>query len=277
MESELQDIEEEHPHPYYSFRTIWISDIHLGTKDCKADYLLDFFRHTHSEKLYLVGDIIDGWRLKRGWHWPEAHSTVMQKVLRKSRKGAQVVFIPGNHDAFLRDYLGINFGGITVLKSDIHHTIDGKRLLVMHGDEFDAVIKYAPWLAYIGDHAYVLALRVNHYVNLIREKLGLPYWSLSAMLKQKVKKAVQLIGDFEHFLAQAAKKMGMDGVVCGHIHCAEMREIEGILYCNDGDWVESCTALVEHYDGRLQILHWTDIMQARTTLTPDEEQLALFS
>lgn len=256
------------------YRTIWISDIHLGTKDCKADFLLDFLRHNDSEMLYLVGDIVDGWRLKRGWHWPESHSTVIQKVLRKSRKGTAVTFIPGNHDEFLRDYVELEFGGIALEHEIVHETADGRKLLVVHGDEFDGVMKYAKWLAFIGDRAYVLALRMNHYFNVVRRKMGMPYWSLSAHLKHKVKQAVQIISDYESYLVHEAKRRGLDGVVCGHIHHAEIKQMEDITYYNDGDWVESCTALVEHHNGTMEIVHWTDI-RGFEEHEDDDQQLEL--
>ena len=253
------------------FRTIWLSDIHLGTRDCKAEFLLDFLKYTESEKLYLVGDIVDGWRLKRGWHWPEAHSTFIQKILRKSRKGTEVIFIPGNHDEFLRAYTGMVFGGITLKLNDKHITADGRSLFILHGDEFDGVMRYARWLAYVGDRAYYVALRLNHYINLLRMRLGKPYWSLSAYLKHKVKNAVQLISQFEHDISDIARKEGCDGVVCGHIHHAEMKQFGDVTYYNDGDWVESCTALVEHFDGRMEILHWTQEMAKR-----EQAQMGLF-
>jgi UDP-2,3-diacylglucosamine pyrophosphatase LpxH len=241
------------------FRTVFISDIHLGTRGCKADYLLDFLRHTDCETLYLVGDIFDGWRLKRTWYWPQAHNDVVQKLLRKVRKGMRLVYVPGNHDEVLRGYLGMHFGGVEVTKEAIHETADGKRLLVIHGDEFDGVVKYARWLALLGDWAYVTMLQVNTWFNFLRRKLGFGYWSLSAYLKHRVKNAVQFIGNFEEAVVAEARRQGVDGVVCGHIHSAEMRMIDGVLYMNDGDWVESCTALVEHMDGRLEILPWAEI------------------
>lgn len=239
------------------YRAIFISDVHLGTRGCKAEFLLDFLRETESEHLYLVGDIIDGWRLRRGWYWPQAHNDVVQKVLRKARKGTNVVFIPGNHDEFARGYVEHDFGDIKLLAETIHETRDGKRLLVLHGDEFDGVVLYAKWLALLGDSAYSLALWLNHWFNQARRILGMPYWSLSKYLKHKVKNAVAFIAKFEGAMAQEARRRGVDGVVCGHIHHAEIRDIDGILYCNDGDWVESCTALVEHLDGRLEIIDWT--------------------
>ena len=243
------------------FRTIWISDIHLGTRGCKAEYLLDFLKRTECDTLYLVGDIVDGWRLRRSWYWAQTHNDVIQKILRKARKGAKVIYIPGNHDEVLRDYTGLILGGIQVLDEHVHETADGKKLLILHGDEFDGVVKYAKWLALLGDGAYNLCLVLNHWYNHFRRKMGYPYWSLSAYLKNKVKNAVEYVSNFETAVAQEARKRGADGVVCGHIHKAEMRTIDGILYCNDGDWVESCTALVEHASGQLEILDWTKTQQ----------------
>ncbi len=241
------------------YRAIWISDVHLGTRGCKAEYLLDFLKHTESDALYLVGDMIDGWRLKRTWYWPQAHNDVVQKLLRKARKGTRVLYIPGNHDEFARDYVEHSFGEIAVVEQAVHVTADGRRLLVLHGDAFDGVVKYAKWLAHLGDGAYTFALWLNHWLNVIRRRLGLSYWSLSAYLKHKVKNAVQYIANFEQTMAEEARKQGVDGVVCGHIHHAEMRDLGGVLYCNDGDWVESCTALVEHPDGRMEILPWLEL------------------
>jgi UDP-2,3-diacylglucosamine pyrophosphatase LpxH len=238
------------------FRTVWISDVHLGTPGCQAVALLRFLRSVECETLFLVGDIVDGWQLRRSWYWPQAHNDVVQKLLRKARKGTKVVFVPGNHDEFARRYLGHEFGGIEVAEEWIHVTADGKRLWITHGDLFDGVIQCAKWLAYVGDWFYELTLRLNRHFNSLRARMGLPYWSLSRYLKHKVKRAVSYVGDFESALAKEAKKRGADGVVCGHIHHAELREIDGVIYANDGDWVESLTALVEHGDGRLEILDW---------------------
>ncbi|MSQ76162.1 MAG: UDP-2,3-diacylglucosamine diphosphatase [Rhodoferax sp.] len=242
--------------PKLLVRTVWISDIHLGTPGCQAHALLDFLRDTHCETLYLVGDIIDGWQLRRSWYWPQEHNDVVQKILRKARKGTRVVFVPGNHDEFARKYLQHNFGGVDVVEDCVHTLADGRRLWVTHGDLFDGVIQCAKWLAYAGDMAYEFILKVNRRFNVLRAHLGLPYWSLSKYLKLKlkVKRAVSYVSDFETAVAHEARRRGLDGVVCGHIHHAEMRQIEGVLYCNDGDWVESLTALVEHHDGRLEIL-----------------------
>ncbi len=238
-------------------RTLWISDLHLGTPGCRAAALLDFLRHVECETLYLVGDIIDGWQLRRSWYWPRAHNDVIQKLLRKARKGTRVVFVPGNHDEFARRYVDHAFGGIEVVADCIHLTADNRRLWITHGDLFDGVIQCAPWLAHVGDSAYEFTLRLNRHLNTLRARLGLPYWSLSRYLKGKVKRAVSFIGDFEQAVAREARRRGVDGVVCGHIHHAEIRDIDGILYCNDGDWVESLTALVEHFDGRLEIVDWS--------------------
>lgn len=238
------------------YRSIWISDTHLGTRGCKVDYLLDFLRHNESDYLYLVGDIVDGWSLKRSWFWSQPHNDVLQKILRKARKGTRVIYIPGNHDEFARDYVDLLFGGITVAARAVHKTADGRRLLVMHGDEFDGVVACHKWLAVLGSQSYQCALVMNHWFNRIRRRLGYPYWSLSAYLKHKVKNAVQFIHDFEHAVSAEAVRCRVDGIVCGHIHKAEIREIDGVLYCNDGDWVESCTALAETTDGTLEIVHW---------------------
>ena len=238
-------------------RTVWISDLHLGTPGCQAKALLDFLRGVECETLYLVGDIIDGWQLRRQWYWPQAHNDVVQKLLRKARKGTRVIFVPGNHDEFARKYLGHNFGGVDVVDEAIHQTADGRLLWVTHGDYFDGVIQCAKWLAYVGDWAYELTLRFNRHLNSWRARIGLPYWSLSRYLKLKVKRAVSYVSDFEVAVAREARGRGVQSVVCGHIHHAEMRMIDGVLYCNDGDWVESLTALVEHADGRLEILDWS--------------------
>ncbi len=253
------------------YRTIWISDVHLGTRGCKAEFLLDFLKYTESDNLYLVGDIVDGWRLKRSWYWPQAHNDVVQKILRKARKGARVVFIPGNHDEFARDYTEHTFGDIEVMEEAIHETADGRRLLVLHGDTFDGVVKYAKWLALLGDWAYTLALKVNQWFNAVRRGMGLPYWSLSAYLKHKVKNAVQYMAKYEETMASEAVRRDVDGIVCGHIHNAELRDLSGVTYANTGDWVESCTALVEHKDGRLEILHWMDLRQLSLFQTKEPE------
>ena len=241
------------------YRTIWISDTHLGTKGCKAEFLLDFLKHTKSERLYLVGDIIDGWRLKRSWYWNETKNEIIQEILRKARRGTEIIYVPGNHDEALRDYVNIAIGGVLVRDEVIHEMADGRKFLVIHGDQFDGIIKYARWLALLGDWAYNFLIWANHHFNSARRMLGLSYWSLSAYLKHKVKNAVEFISKFEEAVADEARRRKVQGVICGHIHHPEMREIDGILYCNDGDWVESCTALAEDHSGELQIVHWADV------------------
>ncbi|MEO8386070.1 MAG: UDP-2,3-diacylglucosamine diphosphatase [Betaproteobacteria bacterium] len=245
----------------FRYRTIWISDIHLGTVGCQAGHLLEFLKHTDSRYLYLVGDIIDGWALKRRWYWHQQHNDVVQKILRKARKGTKVTFIAGNHDEAARQFLGLGFGGITIADQVIHVTANGKRFLVLHGDQFDGVVQCAKWLAYVGDYLYELTLKLNRGFNWVRRKIKLPYWSLSQYLKHKVKNAVSYISAFEEAVAREARVRGMDGVVCGHIHRPEIREIGGVLYCNDGDWVESLSALVETHDGKIKIITWHDIHQ----------------
>ncbi len=238
------------------FRTIFISDLHLGTPGCQAEALLDFLKAHPSDNLYLVGDIVDGWQLRRKWYWPQAHNDVVQKLLKRARKGCRVVFIPGNHDEFARQFIGHRFGDIEVAEEAVHITADGRRLWIIHGDYFDAVVQCAKWLAIVGDNLYEFTLKLNRYLNSLRARMGLPYWSLSAYLKHKVKSALNYVTDFEVAVANEARRRGHQGVVCGHIHRAEMRDIDGVLYCNDGDWVESRTALVEHFDGTLELLHW---------------------
>ena len=239
-----------------SYRAVFISDVHLGTKGCQAELLLDFIRHMECDTLYLVGDIVDGWKLRSGWHWPQAHNDVVQKILRLARKGVNVIYVPGNHDDRIRDFIGVHFGGVVVARDAIHETADGRRFLVLHGDEFDGVVQHAKWLAFVGDYAYRALLSANTLFNRARRRMGFGYWSLSAFLKTKVKNALQFVENFEAAVADEARRRGVDGVICGHIHKAEMRDIDGIAYINDGDWVESCSALVEHPDGRLEIVHW---------------------
>lgn len=253
--------EGEDSEPRLRYRAVFISDIHLGTAGCQADALLDFLKHHSSEYLYLVGDIIDGWQLRRRWFWPQAHNDVVQKLLRRARKGCHVVFVPGNHDEFARGFAGHTFGDIRVLRDAQHTTAQGVSLWVTHGDHFDGVIQCAKWLAYLGDNAYELTLRLNRSLNSLRARMGLPYWSLSQYLKGKVKTALNYVTDFEVAVATEAKRRGHAGVVCGHIHRAEMRDINGILYCNDGDWVESRSALVEHLDGRLEVVYWDALLR----------------
>jgi UDP-2,3-diacylglucosamine pyrophosphatase LpxH len=230
------------------YRSVFVSDTHLGTR-----------RRTTCQNLFLVGDIIDGWRLRKSWYWDENHDEVIRLILRLARGGTEVTYIPGNHDELFRKWLPMEVAGIRLRQEAEHTTADGKRLLIMHGDEFDSVVRYAKFLALLGDWAYTFALTFNRYFNAVRRRLGYPYWSLSAWLKRQVKEAVKAIDRFEGALATEARRRGFDGVVCGHIHHAEMREVHGVLYLNDGDWVESCTALVEHHDGRLELIDWAEV------------------
>ncbi len=240
------------------YRTVFLSDVHLGTRNAQADALLDFLKETEADTWYLVGDIIDFWKVRRGPHWPQSHNDVLQKLLRKARKGARVVFIPGNHDEGLRDYCGQSFGGIDIERESIHARADGRRYVVMHGDEFDVIVRYARWLAFLGDRSYELALACNTPLNWVRRKLGLGHWSLSAFLKYRVKTAVNFIGEFEDSLAEAARRKDADGVICGHIHHAADRMVGDIHYLNCGDWVESCTAIVETDAGDMSIVRWNE-------------------
>lgn len=244
-------------------RTLFISDVHLGTRGCQAEKLLDLLRIYDADVMYLVGDIVDGWQLKSGWYWPQSHNDVAQKLLRKGRKGSRLIYIPGNHDEFLREFYGTHFGGIEVVEDAIHIAADGKRYLIIHGDLFDVVIRHARWLALLGNKSYDLAIAANTHFNGIRRLFGFPYWSLSRWLKLKVKNAVNFIGEFERTLQGEARRHRVDGVICGHIHHAAIRVEEDLTYVNCGDWVESCTAVVEHFDGRLEIVDWTGLCAAR--------------
>ena len=261
-------IPERATHSRRQYRTIWISDVHLGTRGCNAEMLIDFLDHVDSEKMYLVGDIIDGWRLKKKFYWPAAHNDVVWRLLKRAKRGAEVIYIPGNHDEVVRQFCGLDFGGVAIRRNAIHETADGRKLLVLHGDEFDAITLSHRWLAHVGDVAYETMMGLNRLVNRWRRFWNLPYWSLSKHAKAKVKNAVEFISHYEDVVAQAAAHRGVDGVVCGHIHTAEYREIPGIQYYNDGDWVEGCTALVEHFDGRMEVLHWADEIEGRQAQAP---------
>jgi UDP-2,3-diacylglucosamine pyrophosphatase LpxH len=241
------------------YRAIFLSDIHLGSRGAKADYLAHFLKHNHCEKLYLVGDIIDGWRLKKRMFWPQAHTNVIRRILTKSKRGTEVVYVTGNHDDFLRRYSGLDFGNITLCDQTTFETKDGQRLLVIHGDKYDSVIQTQKWLAYLGDWSYETLVVLNRYYNWVRKKLGKEYWSLSSFLKQKVKGAVSFISAYEDAVVKDCRKEGFSGVICGHIHHPEIREIDGIDYYNCGDWVESCTAIVETMDGEMKLLRWVEI------------------
>jgi len=262
----------DHSSGILSYRTIWISDTHLGTPGARAEVLLHFLKHTRSEKLYLVGDIIDGWQLRKRFYWPQAHNDVVQKLLRKARRGTKVIYIPGNHDEAARDYIDYSFGEIEIKQDDIHETKDGQRLWIVHGDLFDNVIQHARWLAYLGDSAYVVLLAANRILNAVRRCFNMPYWSLSQYLKHKVKLAVSFISAFETAMVTETRRRKCHGVVCGHIHKPEMRVIDGIIYANDGDWVESISALVEHHDGRLELMDWQNANQAAISTTEPQSQ-----
>ena len=256
-----------------AYRTIWLSDIHLGSPGCQASYLLAFLKAHRCETLFLVGDILDGWQLRKSWYWPQEHNDVVQKLLRMARKGTRVVYIPGNHDELSRQFIGLSFGGVEVVGDAIHVTVDGKRLWITHGDLFDSVMQHARWLAHLGSWIYEWLLKTNRWFNAARHRLGLPYWSMSQYLKHKAKHATNFISDFEHVMAAEARRRGCSGVVCGHIHKAEIRSIDGTLYCNDGDWVESLTALVETFDGDLQLIHWRQRLDTSQQLQGFEESL----
>lgn len=239
-------------------RSVWISDVHLGFRGCQAEALLHFLHSVETEYLFLVGDIVDFWSIKKSPFWPQEHTNVVRSILGKAKHGTKVIYIPGNHDEAMRDCIGHVFGNVEIHYDYIHTTAEGKRLLIMHGDEFDVIVKHSRWLAKLGNVAYDTLLDLNHYINGLRKWLGFSYWSLSSYLKLRVKNAVSYISSFEEALAHLAKDRGVNGVVCGHIHHAEIREINSVLYCNDGDWVESCTTLLEHNDGSLELVFWSE-------------------
>lgn len=249
------------------YRTIWISDVHLGTKGCNAELLIDFLDHTDSETMYLVGDIIDGWRLKKKFYWPPEHNDIVWRILKRAKRGTRIVYIPGNHDEMVRPFSGMDFGGVEIRRAAFHDTADGRRLMVLHGDEFDTIMLAHRWLAFVGDALYHMMMKLNGWVASVRKLFGLPYWSISKAAKHKVKNAVEFISKYEEVVARAAGERGVYGVVCGHIHTAEIREFEhegrAITYYNDGDWVEGCNALVEHFDGTMELLHWPEEVAAR--------------
>lgn len=243
------------------FRTLFISDIHLGARNCQAPLFLEFLSQHEADTIYLVGDIIDGWRLKQGWYWPQAHNDVVQAILARAQAGTRIIFMPGNHDEFARDYLGQRLGGIDIVDQAVHEGADGRRFLVIHGDQFDAVVTHARWLCKLGDWAYRATQWINARISTVRRMMGLSYWSFSAWAKFKVKKAVNFMSDFEITLAAEAGRLGADGVICGHIHHALIRDMHGVTYMNCGDWVESCTALAEDEAGRFQIIDWRSRLQ----------------
>lgn len=241
------------------YRSVWISDVHLGTKGCKADDLLDFLNHVDCEYLYLVGDIIDLWKFRSGLYWPIQHNEIVRCIIEKAKKGVRVIYIPGNHDELIRKHAGIHFNGIDIQLNAIHETNDGRKYLVLHGDEFDSIVCHNKSLAYIGGELYEVLLLVNRWFNVCRSLLGYKYWSLSKYLKYKVKNAVKFINNYQHILSLEAQKKEVDGIICGHIHHADISEMEfKKTYCNCGDWVESCTALTEDFSGRISIIHWLE-------------------
>lgn len=243
-------------------RTLFISDVHLGSRPAKAEYLIDFLRHNEADTIYLVGDIIDGWRLRRSWHWPQSHNDVVQKLLRQARKGTDIIYVAGNHDEFLRGFQGTHFGGVVVVDRAVHQAADGRSYLVIHGDQFDSIVHSVRWLAVLGDRAYDASIVVNRIVARYRRVLGLPYWSFSSWAKLRVKKAVNFISAFQSLVADEARRSKVDGVICGHIHHATIETIGGVTYINSGDWVESCTAVAEGHDGNFEILRWADARNA---------------
>ena len=257
-------------------RTLFLSDLHLGTRGCQAQAVLDFLKVYEADEIYLVGDIVDGWRLRQAWHWPQAHNDVVQKLLRKVRKGTRVVYIPGNHDEFLRDYVGSTFGGVEVLEEAIHTCADGRKMLVLHGDKFDTVVRNVRWLALLGDQAYDFAIWLNGHIARIRRVMGLPYWSFSQWSKDKVKCAVSFVTAFEEAVVRDARQQEVELVLCGHIHKAIIKQFDEITYINSGDWVESCTAILEHHDGRIEICHWHQSREEeqRQANLPQREPLA---
>jgi len=242
--------------PFLRCRTVFISDLHLGSRDCQAELLLDFIRSIECQTMFLIGDIVDGWKLKSGWHWPQSHNDVVQKLLRMARKGTQIVYLGGNHDRAVLDFCGVHFGGVVVGRDAVHKTADGRRLLITHGDAFDDIAAHPAWRAFAGDWGYRILIALNTALNGLRRRLGGRYWSLAAHVKLRSPDALRFVDRFEEALAREARRRRLDGVVCGHIHIPAMREIGGVLYINDGDWVESCTALVEHADGRLELIDW---------------------
>jgi len=248
-------------HAPIKVRSVFISDIHLGFKGCSAELLLDYLHHVEMDYLFLVGDIIDVWSMKKTMYWPQSHNNVLRTILGKSKRGTKVIFVPGNHDEVFRDFDGAVFGNLEIHREYLHRGADGRQMLILHGDEFDSVVKCSPWLAKLGSNLYDILLAINPYINWVRRKFNLPHWSLSAYLKHKAKKAVQYIGSFEDAVAQAARKRGVETVVCGHIHRAEIRDINGVLYCNDGDWVESCSSLVEDMNGQLRLIDWPKLRE----------------
>jgi UDP-2,3-diacylglucosamine pyrophosphatase LpxH len=253
------------------YRTVFLSDIHLGFKDCKADYLLDFLKSTDCDTLYLLGDIVDLWSMKKKFIWPSSHYDVLKAIFNKAKQGTRVVYIPGNHDEPMRDYVENMIGPVEVKEELVHTTAAGKELLLFHGDILDSQVRFSKLNRIVGDVAYDFLLFINRWANFWRRRFGFSYWSLAYYLKNNVKKARAAIEVYEEAAVHEAKRRGLDGVVCGHIHQAEIRVVDGILYCNDGDWIESCTALVEDETGHLEIIHWSDRQQSVKSISTQEQ------
>ena len=255
--------------PISHVRSAFISDIHLGSRECRADLVLDFLRHVQMEQLFLVGDIVDVWSLRRSFFWPQLHSDVLRTLLGKTKHGTRVIYVPGNHDEQMREICGASFGNLEIHRDYVHTTARGMRLLIMHGDEFDGAVQCSRWLTALGSGLYDVTLGANRLLNTVRRSLRLPYWSLAGYLKTRVGNAMKYVHDFEHAAAHAARRRGVDGIVCGHIHRPEIIELDGTLYCNDGDWVDSCSALIEDRSGELELWHWNDVGSAlRPIVTP---------
>lgn len=245
------------------YRSVWISDLHLCNRDSQTDAIYSFLDSIHCDYLYLVGDIVDIWALKRRWYWPKSYNEVLHKLLKRSRRGTHVIYIPGNHDELFREFVGYRFGDMEIRSQAIHETADGRRLLVVHGDEFDAIVVCHKWLSLLGAWAYDYLIALNRWVNAARRLFGLPYWSLSGACKRRVKQAVRYVTDFENVLTERARRESVDGIVCGHIHQPALRDLDGVLYANSGDWVENCTALVENPSGKLELIWWRSELDDR--------------
>lgn len=245
------------------YRAVWISDVHLGFRGCNAEMLLEFLRNIRCDYLYLVGDIIDIWQIRKKPFWPQTHNDVIRTILGKAKHGTKVVYVPGNHDEYLRDYHKMAFGNVRIKNKLVHTTADGRRLLVLHGDQFDTVVMSSRFIGMLGSNLYDLLLRMNIVVNYVRRQFGWDHWSLAGFLKYKVKNAVKYIGNFERAVAYEASRQNVEGVICGHIHHAEIAEIGNVTYYNCGDWVESCTALVEADDGQMKLVYWLEEMASR--------------
>lgn len=260
--------------PKTRYRAVWLSDIHLGTRACRVDRLVAFLQSVSCDYLYLVGDIIDLWSLKRRWYWPRSHSEVIRRLLKRDVKGTKIVFVPGNHDELFREYNGLHFGGVEVANVAYHTTADGRRVMMVHGDMFDHIVRNYTLITHLGDWAYDVLLAINIWLNAARRRLGFGYWSLAGYVKRKVKKVISFVSGYEQSLVRYAKQHKADVIISGHIHRPDLREIEGVLYANCGDWVESCSALVEHLDGRIELLNFGMHAQDGSERLPHVDDLA---